>query len=271
MEQKATVFFDESGKKANELSLMGALLIPNDFYKSAKIQHINHRLRQREFSLHFTKLTHSNEKDHFLVLKTFLEYQNILKFNVVSFQRNKHFHGHHLESNSNLVQKMIYSKIPERVLYGVLRDFGNFTILNADIFIEECTQYKEYELHKKVKEQLNVHALYRYENYSIDNSRLYPKNKEIGIELTDTLLGILRIVIENEDVTRKNGENSKTLWRKKKFIYRNRELLEQFFRKTNYFELSGHSTLEKRDLIPYFSLFLSKYMRELEEYEALKE
>ena len=264
MEQSVQVFFDESGKDKNQISLMGALLIPHDFYTSEDVNKLNKQLKDKEFSLHFTKFTKENEKHFFNTLKTMMARPEYLKFNVVSFKKRKHIEGHSLESKG-YVSKMIYSKIPERVLYGVLRDFGNFSNVKAKILIEECSQYKDFKLHKQVKDQLNIHSLYRHENYHVTQCGLYPKNKEIGIEFTDTLLGIMRIIIDNKSAEFFNkapNDQSKTLLRKKKFIVRNQSFLRDFLCKINYFELNGHSVLEKRDFSAYLNLFLAKYHKE---------
>ncbi len=62
---------------------------------------------------------------------------------------------------------MIYTKLPERILYGLLRHYGNNVYLEANIFIEYSTEYQKNELHKKVKEQLNIQSLYRGERFKV--------------------------------------------------------------------------------------------------------
>lgn len=274
MEQQVNVFFDESGKDKSKLSLLGALLVPENYYVTSEIQSLNNRLKALDFKLHFTALTRDTEPDHYATIKAFLKYPDFLKCNIVGFKRSKHMAGHEHLNSSTSINTMIYSKIPERVLYGVLRDFGNFAPVQANIYIEDSTEYTNLQLNKNVKSQLNVHSLYRHENFWVDKCGLYPKNKEIGIEFIDTILGMLRIIIENEDVLFLNGEAQnkfKTLWRKKHFIGRNIKLLDNFLCNINYFELNGHSRLEKIDVRIYLNLFLAKYYLELTYREQSKE
>ncbi|MDI6578257.1 hypothetical protein QL320_21060 [Bacillus subtilis] len=257
---KVSVFLDESGKNKNEISLIGALLVPEDYYNNEKISDLNHRLREESFKLHFTSFKKSDSKLYKEVLEVFLENTDYLKFNVVTFKRNSHFNTNlNMHSSYN---DMIYSKIPERVLYGVLREFGNFSSVSAKIYIEESGEYKKRDLHKVVKNQLNVHSLYRNENFRVDSALLIPKNKHIGVEITDTILGMLRVIIENADAVKDGEVKKKTLWGKKSFIFEMIPTIEVFLRGINYFELEGQQVLRPKSINGYLNMFLSKYEKE---------
>ncbi|APP17979.1 hypothetical protein BS467_19595 (plasmid) [Bacillus altitudinis] len=257
---KVNVFLDESGKNKNEISLIGALLLPADYYNNEKISNLNDRLRREEIKLHFTSFKKSDSPLYKEVLEAFLEKIDYLKFNVVTFKRNSHFNAN-LNMQSSY-DDMIYSKIPERVLYGVLREFGNFSSVGATVYIEESAEYQKRKLHKVVKNQLNVHSLYRNENFRVDTAMLIPKNKHIGVEATDTILGILRVIIENADAVKDGEIKTKTLWNKKSFISEMIPTIEVFLRGINYFELEGQQVLRPKSIDGYLNMFLSKYEKE---------
>ena len=48
-----------------------------------------------------------------------------------------------------------------------------------------------------MKDQLNLQSLYRGEQFHVTDSKLIPKREEIGLELTDLILGMVRTVILN--------------------------------------------------------------------------
>ena len=53
---------------------------------------------------------------------------------------------------------------------------------------------------------MNSQALYRNDSFKINNSNLYTKNQELGIEVTDTLLGIVSLIIRNPSKYKDDGE-----------------------------------------------------------------
>lgn len=58
-----------------------------------------------------------------------------------------------------LIEKMIYTKFPERIIYGLLRWYGRTVDILTDIYIEDSTEYQSFELNKLIKEQINIQAL----------------------------------------------------------------------------------------------------------------
>ncbi|MBV4416528.1 hypothetical protein [Clostridium tyrobutyricum] len=85
---------------------------------------------------------------------------------------------------------MIYTKLPERIFYGLLRFHGCSSNISANLFIEDATEYHKVKLSDKIKEQLNIQAMYRSENFSILDCDYKSKNVEIGVGLTDLILEI---------------------------------------------------------------------------------
>lgn len=254
MSYNVNVFFDESGKKSKDISLMGGLLVPSIIYnQSEDFIDFNEKLRSYEVSFHFTDYTKNDFPRFKRLVNLFMDYNLYIKINIVSYKKAnivKDSRGRSIE------QKMIYNKIPERVIYGLLRDYGNFADIKAGLFIEKSSEYEELALDKVIKDQLNIHSLYRNENYWVNKANLYEKNKHIGIEFIDTVLGIIRVIIENK------ANPSNTLKNKHIFInkmLKNRTKLYELLCNINYFELNGQTNLEKKDFKKYIDLFLAQH------------
>lgn len=92
---------------------------------------------------------------------------------------------------------MIYTKLPERIFYGLLRGYGEQNQLHAKIFIEDATEYRSKHLDVRVKDTLNIHSLYRGEYFVITECHYRSKGEEIGLELIDLLLGMVSLILDN--------------------------------------------------------------------------
>lgn len=262
MRENVSVFLDESGKDKNKISLIGSILIPNNIYYSNSVKELNNSLINNEFKFHLTDYRNSDLNNYLHLFNTLLDVTN-LKFNVVVFKRSS-FKNHTLHGK---IDDMVYSKIPERSIYGSLRGFSKFTDVEANIFIEYAEEYKNRQLDKLIKNQLNTHSLYRYDNFKVHKVALVGKNKQIGVEFTDVCLGILRIILENDDVSNRNvspNKFSKTLAYKKKLVFTLLNSFPNFFKNIDLFELDDKGTLDKVEIDKYINLFVAKYLNELE-------
>ena len=265
VKEQVTVFLDESGKDKNKISLIGSVLIPNSIYHSKQIRELNTRLRNNEVHYHLTEYRNSEIDSYKELFQIMLKNVSTLKFNAVAFKRGR-FSSHTL---SGRIDDMVYSKIPERTLYGSLRGYNSFTNIEADIFIEYALEYEARQLDKLIKKQLNTHSLYRFDNFKVNNVKLKGKNNEIGIEFTDVCLGILRQILENNDLknpSNQTGNISKNLAYKKRLIYMLLSEFSDFFRNIDLFELDDKGMLERVDIDKYIKLFIAKYFKELELY-----
>lgn len=56
MKETVSVFMDESGKNKNEISLIGSVVVPNNFYCSKSVMELNDKLKREEISFHFDRL-----------------------------------------------------------------------------------------------------------------------------------------------------------------------------------------------------------------------
>lgn len=244
------IFFDESGKQGDRPTTMGGLLIPSLVYDNKVIQNINDRLKSKEFELHWKNYSGHSEKGEVIkkVIQSIMKFSSLISFNIINYKK-----PNDKNIDTKLFEDMIYSKLPERILYGLLRNHGNNAKVDVDIFIEKATEYEKRNLKENISQQLNIQAMYRGQNYKINNCYYREKNEEVGVEVTDLLLGIIRTIILNKD-------NSNKLKNKNKLIV---ELLKDenfyfFLSNINYFEWSNDTELSKIDFKYYIQLFLSK-------------
>ncbi|MGN7942990.1 DUF3800 domain-containing protein [Niallia sp. RD1] len=192
------VFFDESGKRKDKPNLMGGLSIPSKIYSLPEIEALSQQLRDGTVKLHWKDVTGKADYRTNIVkaLNLIAEYHHLLKFNVIHYDysmlANRRGFG------EDLIDRMIYTKFPERIIYGLLRGYGRTVDITTDIYIEDSTEYKSFQLNDLIKEQLNIQSLYRGEHYVVLTSQLVPKGEEIGVEITDLLLGVIRNIIENK-------------------------------------------------------------------------
>jgi hypothetical protein len=132
------IFFDKSGTKKDKPTTMGGLLIPQRIYTTYEFNAINNKLRNHEYAkLHWTEYTgyQKLKNDIIEVLTTFASFAKYCKFNVINYNENpldirKGLYNQDHVSAEKLSQIMIYTKIPERILYGLLRNYGKDVILN---------------------------------------------------------------------------------------------------------------------------------------------
>lgn len=272
---KVQIFYDESGKQQEKTHFMGAVLIPDRIYKQ-KNNHkaLNELIKEGKDSLHFTDYNgYGKSPERFnKLISLSLEYTEGMQFNVINYNMNK------IESIAqpikpvlkDIVSMTIYNKFPERLIYGLLRKYGQHAYLNADIHIENDSTYNKGENNTKDKEltinsknladtllyQLNIQAVYRNESYMVDTVDFLLKRVEYGIELTDTLLGIIRFIIEN------SHSDSSRVKAKRKLIL---ELLETtnlknfLLKNTSYYEWHPNDQLKAIPFSTYLNLFLSTH------------
>ena len=150
------------------------------------------------------------------------------------------------------------------MIYGSIRNISKYKPTKVKLFIENSTEYSRIALNQTLADQLNVQSLYRNDNFVIERAGLYPKGKEIGIEITDMILGIISVIIRNAYAVDSNGEIlSNNLLGKKRFIYKNRLIIESILENTYYFEMNGLDRLTKRDLFPFWHEFIIRFEQEL--------
>lgn len=249
------VFFDESGKRKNPPNLMGGLAIPNNLYSLPNIEMYSQLLRDKEMKLHWEDVTGKAEVRQNItkVLKEISKYHHIIKINVINYDYSAL--TNRIGFGKDLIEKMIYTKFPERIIYGLLRGYGKNTNIETDIYIEDSTEYQSFNLHEGIKEQLNIQSLYRNEQYVVKNSVLVPKGQEIGVELTDLLLGIIRTIISNRDNdTKGNGIRNEVINELLKDVY-----FYNLISGIKYFEWINSRELTEVSFKDYLQLYQAKH------------
>lgn len=138
--------------------------------------------------------------------------------------------------NENMLRKLFYIKIPERLIYGMTRRLETFK--NVDIYIDKSDEYGDdsdknvcdekfihkliellgnnqpnkvklikkaienlqdhIQLPKTLKFQLNAQALYRGLNYSINKVRQIDSKDSKSLQIIDVLLGIIGFLFEEQ-------------------------------------------------------------------------
>lgn len=245
------IFFDESGKNKDRPTTMGGLLIPKGTYQSSDFQDLNKRLCNDEITLHWTSYRGDSKdmKNIKEVISTFATYSSLMDFNMINYIKPDRI-------KQSIFDDMIYSKLPERIIYGLLRYKGLDSVVNANICIEKATEYEKRNLKKLIKDQLDIQSIYRGENFKILKCDYYTKNQQIGLEITDLILGFIRTIINNDKYTK---ELSKTKRAKNKLVV---ELLKNksfynFMSNIDYFEWTSSSELKQVDFSGYIKSFLS--------------
>lgn len=270
------IFYDESGKQHEKIHFMGAILIPSRVYKE-KNNHpeLNSLIKEGSSPIHFTDYNgYGKSPERFKKLVSLaLEHTAGMQFNVINYNISKIENiAHPIKPVLNdIVPMTIYNKLPERLIYGLLRKYGQHAYLDAMIHIEEDSSYNREsnsgpdktpainskDLRDTLLYQLNIQAVYRNESYKVSSVNFLTKRQEYGIELTDTLLGITRFIIENslKDSSRINA--------KRKLII---ELLETtnlkkfLLKNTRYYEWHYSDQLSPIPFSTYLNLFISTHV-----------
>lgn len=243
------IFFDESGKNMNPPMIMGAISIPEKVYFLDNIQEINKDLQDKKRKYHFTDYCGDyGMKNRIIALfKAIAPYLHTCRANTLQYNKDS--------QQVQLFNDMIYSKFPERVFYGLLRCKGQLMNINADIFMEDATEYKDFP--KRFKSQLNSQSLYRGEGFKINNCSQVPKHSEIGVELIDIILGIMRVILEFDTITKKTTKSS---LKKVELV---NELLTipevyKFFESIKYFEWNSTQSLKEINFKNYLDAYITE-------------
>ncbi|MCL6586449.1 MAG: hypothetical protein K6T72_08055 [Anoxybacillus sp.] len=269
--EKVMVFFDESGKRNNKPNLMGGLSIPHNVYCLDDFQALTQALRDRTIKLHFKNYSgDSKEREHFIQIGEVLaKFANFIRIIIINY--NYSALAGSTELGKDLIEDMIYTKFPERILYGLLRGYGKNINIEAEVLIEQATEYESlnlFQLKDKhnvklklddlAKDLLNIQSLYRGENYVINDCRLVPKGEEIGVEMTDMLLGVVRTILENKDsLGVKSSAKNKLTMR----LLQN-DNFYSLIQNIRYFEWDQSKELPEINLTSYLQLFMAKHFSE---------
>lgn len=192
---------------------------------------------------------------------------NVLLFDQIEANSILTYNESNHDYFEDMLRNMIYSKFPERIMYGILRFYTNNSKINASIYIEEATDYIQINLDKKLQEQLNEQAIYRGENFLVENCCYKKKTEIIGLEITDILLGITGNIIEDVSYSAlENNNKSNTKKAKEDLIV---EILKNksfynFLSNINIFKWEGRSKLQTLNFEKYIKVYLGEKLKWIE-------
>ena len=265
-----SIFFDESGKGNQPNQLMGGLAIPNNIYHSKDFKSV-HKLNDQH-TFHWSSYDGDSKMRNgiinlFELASPMAVYANLIfiKYSQTKLKEMAFKNTAKLESgqkkaidDTNFLEETIYTKIPERIMYGLLRFYGNIAGVTSTIYVERANEYIKLQLSEKLTSQLNMHSLYRGESFIVQDCIYRGKGEEIGVELTDLLLGIFRTVLENpERKGRGRTEKIKLILE----LYK-RGILQPFLVKLKLFEWDGSKELRDSNIDVYLNMFLAKNYNE---------
>lgn len=268
------IFFDESGTKSDKPTLMGGLLLPSNIYTTNKFIEMNKKLKNNLYTkLHWTDFTGyiQMQNDILEVLNAFSEIAHFAKMNVINYNENpldirKSLYNADHKTAELLSQRMIYTKLPERILYGLLRNYGKDVYVKTQLYVEESRRYRDFKLNQTLEEQLNLQSMYRGEQFSIINFKFRKKREEIGVEITDLLLGFIRTVIRNDVIPyglsdeELKAQKLKGKKAKKDLAVKLLKIprFKTFISNIKFYEWESNNELQQRDFDDYVTLFMSQ-------------
>ncbi|MBU8908101.1 DUF3800 domain-containing protein [Desertibacillus haloalkaliphilus] len=266
------IFFDESGRQKDKPTTMGGLIIPQVVYSANEFSDLTEKLKNGDIKLHWTDYSgHGKTRQNIIeAITTFSKYAKYTKMNVINYNQHSLRVRKNLSEGHDFSELMLYTKIPERIFYGLLRNYGQDVYIKANVYIEEATVYKRLDLPTRIMEQLNSQSLYRGEQFSIVRCEMHTKNQMIGIEIVDLILGIIRSIIQNVTVPAGlSDEEIKEMKLKKKKAKNDLvvQLLKindfnEFLSSIKYFEWNSNKELSEVNFEDYLRIFMAAHFRE---------
>jgi len=163
-----------------------------------------------------------------------------------------------IELNTEELRELFYIKIPERLFYGLTRDFTNLKnieeLVNVKIKIDRNYEYEKIELNKKLIEQMNAHSAYRNKNYRLRKVISHDSEKSIPLQIIDTFIGIVVFLLEKSYL-----ESTDASIIKSDLIYRfliEDENIVRFQNQIRLFEWTGNEELNQINIAEHLSPFL---------------
>lgn len=245
------IFFDESGKSDDYPILMGGLSLPTEIYNKEDFTILN------GIKTHWSDF--SRKEDLIKIIKTISKFYQLVDINVINYNyqavlqdASQKFQNESLAKH--FATKTIYAKFPERIFYGLLRNNPQHMFIRADVTIENSTEYDTALVKSVVDTDLNIQSIYRGESFLIDNVELKPKGVDVGLEMTDLILGIMRTIIKNSQDSnriRKKNQFIIELFREDEFVY------ELFSKRIRLYEWNQNTSLRQVNFNDYIEAFIN--------------
>ncbi|MGY3716918.1 DUF3800 domain-containing protein [Sutcliffiella cohnii] len=169
-----------------------------------KVIQINKDINSKS-ELHFREYTKDRHiLKYFKTLHTVIN-QNI-RLNILIVNNEDAFNSaSKIELNTEELRELFYIKIPERLFYGLTRDFSHLEngedLIDVKIKIDKNYEYDKIQLNKKLIEQMNAHSAYRNKNYRVRKVISQDSEKSIPLQIIDTFIGIVVFLLEKSYLT----------------------------------------------------------------------
>jgi hypothetical protein len=222
-----------------------------------KINHLNKDMNSTS-ELHFREYTKDRHiKKYFKTLHTVIN-ENI-RINILIVNNEDALRAaEKIKLNKQELRELFYIKIPERLFYGLTRDFSHLEsadeLINVKIKIDRNDEYEKIELNKKLIEQMNAHSAYRNKNYRVTKVISHDSKKSIPLQIIDTFIGIVVFLLEKSYLI--NTDVSKI---KSDLIYRflcEQDNLVKFQNQIRLFQWTGKEELTPINISEHLSPFI---------------
>lgn len=256
------IYFDESNKIDQfnkEFSYYGAYGGTDTSLASIvkKVNQINKESKSKS-ELHFREYTKDRHiKKYFKTLHTVIN-ENI-RINILIVNNEDAFKSSSkIKLNTEELRELFYIKIPERLFYGLTRDFSHLVsaeeLVNVKIKIDQNYEYDKIDLNKKLIEQMNAHSAYRNKNYRVRKVISQDSERSIPLQIIDTFIGIVVFLLEKSYLT-----SSDVSIIKSDLIYRfliEGDNLVRFQNQIRLFEWTGQEELKQVNISEHLSPFM---------------
>lgn len=136
------------------------------------------------------------------------ELLNLAKFNIYLVETEKALGvADKLSIDYSKLRELLYIKIPERLMYGILRYLDDF--YNTTIIIDKCDEYDKYEIKSKLEYQLNAQSVYRNKKYMIQEVKQLDSKEDICLQGIDVLIGLISFIIDKKYLSYREDLNKK--------------------------------------------------------------
>ena len=256
------IYFDESNKLDQfdkAFSYYGAYGATDTALASIvkKVNQIN-KENQSKSELHFREYKKDKHIKRYLqVLHTVIN-ENIRINILIVNNKDALKAAKKIELNKEELRELFYIKIPERLFYGLTRNFSNLgssdELMNVKIKIDQNAEYDKIELNNKLIEQMNAHSAYRNKNYRVRKVLSQDSKKSIPLQIIDTFIGIVVFILEKSYLSKSDVSIIKS-----DLIYRfliESENLIRFQNQIKLFEWTGNEELKPVNISEHLSPFM---------------
>ncbi|MEC1158677.1 DUF3800 domain-containing protein [Cytobacillus horneckiae] len=154
------------------------------------------------------------------------------------------------------LRDLFYTKIPERLFYGLIRNLNVDETQDIRIKVDDATEYRTLDVYDNIKKQMNAHSAYRNKDYKVSSILGKKSDYSIPLQIMDTFMGIIVFLMEEQyyDSSISSQSRSDLIYR---FLIEGNNI-EKFKNQITLFKWEGNE--EKMIKIPisdYISTFLT--------------